>query len=141
MKPTPHRFFVQRDPDPELLPDSGRSVEASDQDSAVRAWAKATIGPSADKLLRKEKGIWSYWGCRIRVRLDPPPRLFTGFCQETSGTGTIWIESVPARNLRDARKEARLRCADAWGWPTDRVHVLGIAEGEVKILHWEDLNT
>ena len=65
---------------------------------------------------------------------------FTAFCQEESGQGTIWIEAVEAEDLESAIKVAQQECAEAWEYDPDDVHVLGVAEGDVKILHWEDLN-
>jgi hypothetical protein len=67
-------------------------------------------------------------------------KQFTAFCQESNGMGTIWIESITARSLSSAIKKARKECAAAWEYPQSNVHVLGIAEGDVTILHWEDLN-
>lgn len=64
---------------------------------------------------------------------------FTAFCQEDTGEGTIWIESFDSAGLEEAKEEAIALCAEAWGWPVERIHLLGIAEGDVKILHWEDL--
>ena len=65
---------------------------------------------------------------------------FTGFCQETSGLGTIWIESFEAGNEDAAMVAAQKLCAEAWGCELGDVHVLGLAAGNVEILHWGDLN-
>jgi len=65
---------------------------------------------------------------------------FTGFCQETDGSGTIWIGQVWAEDLEAAQLEAREMCAQDWGYEVEQVHCLGIAEGNVTILHWEDLD-
>lgn len=63
---------------------------------------------------------------------------YTGFCQSKDGTGTIWIEAFEStREL--AIHEAKRLCAKAWDVDPDDIHVLGIAEGDVNILHWEDI--
>jgi hypothetical protein len=77
-------------------------------------------------------------------------KTFTVFCQEADGTGTIWISSVQARDLEDAKLVGLQECADDWGYSDDPdnedacgtlsdIHVLGVAEGTVKILDWEDI--
>ena len=65
---------------------------------------------------------------------------FTAFCQEKSGRGTIWIEAVKAHNVEHAIAVAREECAEAWEKEPEDIHVLGIAEGDITILHWEDLD-
>lgn len=67
-------------------------------------------------------------------------KRFTGFCQESTGEGTIWIQSFTARDLESAIKKARKLCAKAWGYREYDVRVLGIAEGDITILHWADLS-
>ena len=64
--------------------------------------------------------------------------IFTGFCQSKDGTGTIWIESFESPR-QFAIQEAKCLCAKAWDVDPDDIHVLGIAEGDVNILHWEDI--
>ena len=84
------------------------------------------IGPAPDEATEEE-------GQEVR---------FTAFCQESNGSGTIWIEAIEARSVRHAIEVARKSCAESWGWKdaNERIHVLGIARGAVEILHWEDLN-
>lgn len=65
-------------------------------------------------------------------------KTYTAFCIEADRTGTIWISSFGARDAEHAISEAREQCAADWGMVPDDVHVLGIAKGEVDILHWED---
>lgn len=65
---------------------------------------------------------------------------FTGFCQESNGCGTIWIESFDAPDREAAIGVARKLCAQDWDCEENGVHVLGIARGNVEILFWEDLN-
>lgn len=66
---------------------------------------------------------------------------YTGFCQDVSGEGTIWIDHVNADNEEDAMNLAREACANDWDFELEQVHVLGLAEGNINILFWEDLNT
>lgn len=68
-------------------------------------------------------------------------KTYTAFCQEDDGRGTIWIATVQARTVASAIKKARRDCAADWGYAVDRVHCLGLAEGDCKIVHWEDLDT
>lgn len=65
---------------------------------------------------------------------------FTAFCQDSSGQGTIWISTVLALTVASATRKARIACAKDWGTSFTYIHVLGIAEGDVKILEWNDLN-
>lgn len=53
------------------------------------------------------------------------------------GASTTWIEGVTASTLEEAKVIALVRCAEAWGQPMDTLHILGVAEGEVKIVEWE----
>lgn len=64
---------------------------------------------------------------------------FTAFCQDVDGRGTIWIADVQAGSVADAIAAAIIACASDWETNTDSVHCLGIAAGDVEILHWEDL--
>lgn len=68
--------------------------------------------------------------------------IYTAFCQSVDGDGTIWIDTVeaPGNDTAKAIEMARTRCADDWHWPVENVHCLGLAAGDVEILHWEDLN-
>lgn len=83
---------------------------------------------------------------------------YTAFCRDSSDTGTIWIDAIEAKDLESAELIAREACAAAWerwkeddegelildneGEPTpniEAIHCLGLAEGDVNILMWEDL--
>ena len=69
---------------------------------------------------------------------------FTVFCQQAGGGGTIHIDSVDAADLDSAILAGRKQCLKDWnGGKTgslslDDIHCLGVAEGDVCILHWED---
>lgn len=68
-----------------------------------------------------------------------PVQTFTAFCQEADGTGTIWIQQVKAETIADATAAARRDCAENWGFDVDQVHCLGLAQGDCRIVHWQDL--
>ena len=74
----------------------------------------------------------------------PVPRTdkmseYTVFCIEKSRQGTTWVATVKAYNPEQAAWTGRVQCAADWGFknPED-IHVLSVAEGEVKILQWHD---
>ena len=65
--------------------------------------------------------------------------IYTVFCQDADGKGTIGIESVEAVSVEEAKEHGRKIFADSWNTDEKYIHVLGVAEGSVKILEWEDL--
>lgn len=67
-------------------------------------------------------------------------QTFTAFVQGSDGKGTIWIGAIEAPDVDAAIDAACSECADAWECSPDDVHCLGIAAGDVSILHWQDLN-
>lgn len=84
--------------------------------------------------------------------LTPPTDLptFTFWCQEADGSGTIYIGSTDAENLEAAKIAALQICCDDWNagmisedpfYNPRTVHLLGIAAGDVEILHWEDIES
>lgn len=64
---------------------------------------------------------------------------YTVFCQESSGRGTIWVSSVEANTYEEAISTGRAECASDWGYETRNVHVLGVAEGSVHLVYWDDI--
>jgi len=88
------------------------------------------------------------------------PNIYTVWCQESTGEGTIWISHVEAEagtSLREIRRKAVKQCREEWGYDeieetddqdegdsgdeqTGSVHCLGIARGKVDLLFWEDTN-
>ena len=79
--------------------------------------------------------------------MNTPATTFTVFCQETSGGGTIHIASVEAADLEAAIIASKQQCIDDWSvgsspdesrWNEETVHCLGIAAGNIEILHWQD---
>lgn len=72
--------------------------------------------------------------------LNGPALLrFTAFCQQADGGGTILIQRVGAADMEAAKLAAREQCAADWGYDVADVHCLGLAEGNCKILDWDDL--
>lgn len=66
--------------------------------------------------------------------------VYTGFCQEVTGKGTIWIGAIEADTQDEAINKARAECAVDWTCHEEDIHVLGLAEGDVNILVWEDID-
>ena len=72
---------------------------------------------------------------------------FTVFCQQADQLGTIHIDSVEAADLASAILAGRKQCLADWNggstgadapFTLEDIHCLGVAEGDVRILHWED---
>lgn len=64
---------------------------------------------------------------------------YTVFCSEKNRMGTTWINCVEAENPDAAWINGRAMCARDWELEDpSELHVLGVAEGEVKILEWHD---
>ena len=59
-------YFVKRDDDCELIPDSGRRVTATSVTDAIRQWAQLT-GHKDASYFSQNKGRWFYWAVPIRV--------------------------------------------------------------------------
>ena len=79
--------------------------------------------------------------------MNQPTPLFTVFCQEAGGSGTTHIASVEAADLESAIIADKLQCIDDWSaghakeqsrWNEETVHCLGVAAGNIEILHWQD---
>lgn len=75
---------------------------------------------------------------------------FTFWCQQADGSGTIYIGSLEAADLEAAKIAAVEMCCEDWNagmvseipaHTPDNVHLLGIAAGDVEILHWDDIDT
>ena len=72
---------------------------------------------------------------------------FTVFCQQADQLGTIHIDTVEATDLASAIQAGREQCLADWNGTSNEpdapftledIHCLGVAEGDVTILHWED---
>lgn len=66
---------------------------------------------------------------------------YTVFCQDTSGTGPVWVGHVDADTVDAAMEAGREDCHESWGGSIDAIHVLGVAEGCVRIMFWEDIES
>ena len=72
---------------------------------------------------------------------------FTVLCQQTDQLGTIHIDAVEAADLESAIQTGRAQCLADWNGGTigasapftlEDIHCLGVARGDVTILHWRD---
>jgi hypothetical protein len=69
---------------------------------------------------------------------------FTVFCRQSSNDGTTHIDTVEAEDVPSAILAGRQHCLRDWNSGTEPlftledIHCLGIAAGNVTILHWED---
>jgi len=66
------------------------------------------------------------------------PGWFTVWVSETSGQGTQFVQAFKASSIEDAKQRALEECAACWGQDLDDLFVLGVAEGDVKVLEWND---
>lgn len=71
--------------------------------------------------------------------------IYTAFVHEYSGEGAVWIGPVEASSQEGAMQAALIACAEEWtchdeqGNPdADRLKVMGLAEGRVHLVHWDD---
>ena len=70
---------------------------------------------------------------------------FTAFCQDADGTGTVWIATVEADSVDQAKTKAVAACSEDWYGEeaknmADSIKCIGLAEGDITILMWEDIN-
>ena len=92
-----------------------------------------------------EKGeITDYLCTKCTHRTGKPLLTFTVFCREANNEGTTWIGTVEARDVDQAIKLGTVECAVDWGsggqnWSLDDIAVIGVAEGSVNILAWDDI--
>jgi hypothetical protein len=88
--------------------------------------------------------------CTAHVDFDPGSRVeqrlptFTVFCREANNEGTTWIGTVEARDAEHASELGAEQCSVEWGsggqnWSLDDIAVIGVAEGSVNILKWDDI--
>ncbi|TAE72788.1 MAG: hypothetical protein EAZ84_13835 [Verrucomicrobia bacterium] len=72
---------------------------------------------------------------------------FTVFCQQADQLGTIHIDTVEATDLNSAIQAGREQCLADWNggaagpeapFKLEDIHCLGVAQGDVRILHWQD---
>lgn len=79
---------------------------------------------------------------------EPQPTGFTVFMREEGAIGSTHIEHYAVATAEEAIKLARVKCVSDWGladsedeaWECEqRLHVLGVAAGDVTIVEWDDL--
>lgn len=72
---------------------------------------------------------------------------FTVFCQQADQLGTIHIDTVEAADLDSAIQAGRAQCLADWNggacepeapFNLEDIHCLGVAAGDITILHWQD---
>lgn len=65
---------------------------------------------------------------------------YTLWVMETSRVGTCYVTSVEAVDIEAAKSAAIEECVDNWGdaYTAADVFVLGVAEGDVRLLEWND---
>ena len=72
---------------------------------------------------------------------------YTVFCQHVDRQGTTHIDTVDAPDLPSAIQAGRQQCLADWGGGAgdtpdllsiEDIHCLGVAQGNVPILHWQD---
>jgi hypothetical protein len=65
-------------------------------------------------------------------------KTYTVFCTGYDHMGTTWIGYVRVEDEEQARTQGRIQCAEDWGYDVEDVTLLGIIEGEAKIICWND---
>ena len=63
---------------------------------------------------------------------------FTVWVSEAGSHGTHFIEAFRAEGPEDAKSQAILECAACWDWPVDELEILGVVEGEVCVIEWNE---
>lgn len=94
-------------------------------------------------LFNAKREIIDYLCANCSHRTGGPTQTFTVFCRESNNEGTTWIGAVQARDTEEAGDIALEACAAEWSsdgptWSPDDIIVLGVAEGDVKILEWNE---
>ena len=86
-------------------------------------------------------GGYMVWATRENLQPPQPSELkpFTVWCRESNNTGTTWIDNVDATDVEDAKVKAVEKCAQDWQQDSDGITCIGVAEGDVKILDWDDI--
>lgn len=70
---------------------------------------------------------------------------YTTFCRESNDQGTTHITCVEAESPKQAMELGLAQCCEDWNtgfynYSEKNVTCVGVAEGDVNILHWEDLS-
>lgn len=100
-----------------------------------------------DEFMEEDQFILDLPACRTPAAEGELP-TFTFWAQDSNNTGTIYIGSLEAPDIEAAKIAAVLEVCEEWNsadqgdeptYTPDNIHLLGIAAGDVKILHWEDI--
>lgn len=70
-------------------------------------------------------------------------KTYTVWVIKCNGRGTCHVSSHRARSPEGAAKQALAETCYDWGMPAAGqavLHVLGIAEGEVNLIEWNDID-
>lgn len=75
---------------------------------------------------------------------EPGQKTFTVFVRQSNDQGTTWVGAVQAADIHEASDLGLGACAADWSservtYSEDDLRVIGIAEGDVKILIWDDI--
>lgn len=82
-----------------------------------------------------------------RVRADQIAKLlndnasenrFTVWVMEESREGTTFVTSCDAKNIQEAAEIAIDECAASWETRASGLVVIGVAQGDVRLLEWND---
>jgi hypothetical protein len=74
--------------------------------------------------------------------VQPELPTFTVFCRQCNNEGTTWIDTVQAKDMHAAMHAGKIKCANDWGydsWQVNDIAVIGVAQGDIQILMWDDL--
>lgn len=65
---------------------------------------------------------------------------YTVFCVESGleSGATVWIGAVSAMSKKEAMQFAIENCADDWEMEPADVVALGVVEGDINVLAWDD---
>jgi hypothetical protein len=67
---------------------------------------------------------------------------YTVWIAQSNGEGTTFVTCVESDSSHGAKRIALCECSDAWGdegdYPIDSLRVVGVAEGDVEIVEWND---
>jgi hypothetical protein len=65
-------------------------------------------------------------------------KTFTVFIVQANGHGTTYITGAQGRTINSAKNKALAECARDWKESKGNLRVLGVVEGDVRILEWDD---
>jgi hypothetical protein len=73
-----------------------------------------------------------------RVREAEQVSWFTVWVSDASQHGTHFVQAFQAADIEDAKQQALLECAACWGDAVEELTILGVAEGDVRLLEWNE---